>query len=393
MKEIDTTHCATGIPGLYIHIPFCRKICPFCSFAVLKDNPARHPTYLNLLHEEYNLLSRQFQLDLTPCESIYLGGGTPSRLSTFELEQLVDWLFSIIKISKKIQWSIEVNPEDISPKYASDLKALGFTRISLGIQSFQQTDLEKLKRVHSGAQSRFALESVIDAGFEDYSLDFMFGFPGQTKEQLEKDIELALSYHPSHISVYSLSIEPKTALNRKPVWKDWIRENENLISDLYRLIVERLTAANFVHYEVSNFCIDGYQSRQNMIYWNRRNYLGLGLGAHSFVSPYRWGNMKRWIDYKSSLTLKSLPHISFEALSETMHRDEEVMLSLRLNQGLDLALFKKKYLLDFPDSWSKKVEAYFQHNLLVEKGNILQLTTKGLLIADEITASLCACLP
>ncbi len=391
MKESLSNHCTTDIPALYIHIPFCRKVCPFCSFAVLKDNLTNHAPYFELLTREFELLKEKFSFDFTGIESIYIGGGTPSRLSISELQQLVDWIILITNCDGKIHWSIEVNPEDMNTEYAQNLKSMGFTRISLGIQSFRQSNLKKLQRIHTDNQSRSASESIIKAGFKDYNFDLMFGFPGQSIESLEKDLEQALSYKPSHVSVYSLNIEPKTALNRKPAWKEWIRKNEDLISDMYFLIVDRLTTSNLLHYEVSNFCINGYQSRQNMVYWNRRNYLGLGLGAHSFVSPYRWGNMKRLVDYKTGLN--SLPRISFEKLDEGMQRDEEVMLSLRLSQGLEQNLFKKKYRFEFPKSWVEKVELYHHHQLLEIESDRLYLTTKGLLIADEITASLCACLP
>jgi oxygen-independent coproporphyrinogen-3 oxidase len=381
-----------SIPALYLHFPFCRKVCPFCSFAVLKDNPGKHRTYLDLLKKEAELLTTFLTLDFIKLESIYLGGGTPSRLEIPLLQEFSDWLRTRFTINRQAEWSIEVNPEDVSATYAYALAKLDFSRVSIGVQSFNDSQLGILSRQHTSDQARNALLYLHNAGIENINIDLMFGYPGQTMQSLEMDLGEVLTFNPKHISVYSLTIEPKTALNRKSDWKNWIAEQETLIAEMYETIVARLAAAGFKQYEVSNFCRDGYQSRQNLVYWHHLNYLGLGLGAHSHVTPLRWGNVKRMVEYRKAITMGALPHSIFETLDPAMQRDEELMLALRLKDGLNKTAFGRKHQVDFSATWQNKIRQFCQHGMMEENGDRLVLTTKGMLIADEVSAILAAAL-
>jgi len=382
-----------NLSGLYINIPFCNKICPFCSFAVIRDDPKKHSPYINLIFKEFHLISQNLGQSDSPLQSVYFGGGTPSRLSPGLLASLVDWIHKIFPLSTKAQWSIEVNPEDISESYAQEIKQLGFSRVSIGVQSFLSQGLQQLGRIHHPHQSRNAIKHLQTAGFEDINLDLMFGYPGQTAEKLMIDLNEFIQWNPSHISIYGLTIEEKTNFARKPALKIWQVENEFLISQLYESIVHFLSQHQLIQYEISNFAKPDFESRQNTIYWSGENYLGLGLGAHSLISPYRWGNHRRWIDYRQSLEKNSLPIQEKEKIGPEEAMNEELMIHLRLAKGLNLGTFSLKYQLDLDERWHNKLHDLMKSNLVTVQNDQLQLTIPGQLLADEITSSLAALLP
>ncbi len=381
-----------SVLALYIHIPFCGKVCPFCSFAVLKDNPARHQKYLELLKLEWLLISKTLQFDFSCLKSVYIGGGTPSRLKLDELNGLVHWIKQIGKVPGNAEWSIELNPEDVSDEYAQELVSLGFERVSLGVQSFNDRHLQSLRRQHQAAQSRKSIKALSKAGIENLNIDLMFGFHGQTIASLAEDLQETIDWNPNHVSVYSLTIEPKTALNRNALWKTWIDENEALIASMYRSIVEKLERAGIFQYEVSNFSRTGFESQQNLVYWQCRNYLGLGVGAHSYCNTARWGNVKRLIDYQRAIESENLPRDYYEELDSTMRRDEDLMLGLRLKSGIPLDEFFLKHKIPASVKWNNYLEALEQNMLVEQSSGQLKLTPKGMLLADEISSSLAATL-
>jgi putative oxygen-independent coproporphyrinogen III oxidase len=382
----------TPVPALYLHIPFCRKVCPFCSFAVVKNNPSRHRDYIKTISDEYSLISREFQLDFSSLESVYLGGGTPSSLNADDLLLLMSWIDDTIKPPGAIHRSIEINPEDVDLVFCRALVQAGFTRVSLGVQSFDDANLKLLKRQHSGNDSYIALERIKTSGIQDLNIDLMFGYPGQSIESLQTDLNRVLEYQPTHISVYSLTIEPKTRWNRDPFWASWICDHEKEVAGMYRMVSEFLISAGFNHYEISNFCLPSYQSRQNEVYWHNRDYLGLGLGAHSHIHPYRWGNLRRMIDYQQALRQQTMPRDFIETIDAVKFRDEDLMLALRIKRGLDLEDFALIHKIQYSSNWEQKVSLYKEKGLLKETDSYLIPTVSGFLLSDEISASLSACL-
>ncbi|MCP4754030.1 MAG: radical SAM family heme chaperone HemW [Proteobacteria bacterium] len=381
------------IPAVYIHVPFCQKVCPFCSFAVVRDDRRKHARYFDLLAEELALFKKEKGIVLSGVRSVYFGGGSPSRLSGSELERLVAWLHRQIAAAADTQWSIEINPEDVSLEYARILKGLGFSRASLGVQSFSRSGLRKLGRTHTPEQSRMAIGVLREAGFKDLNLDLMFAYPGQSHESLVADLEEFVQLNPTHLSVYCLNIEEKTAIYRKSDWKRWQSDNEDLIARMYKTVVRFLEANGFRQYEISNFAKKGYRSRQNLLNWSGRNYLGIGMGAHSLLVPNRWGNFKRWVDYNRALESGRLPHEYCEVLDETAQRDEELMIGLRLSKGLNLSEFSAKYGIRLSALWREKLGILRKNHLArIEKDNLI-LTVEGMLLADEIAASLAALIP
>lgn len=380
------------IRALYLHIPFCRKICPFCAFSVRPDHPEKHGPYFEMVKQEFDLLKRRIHPDLSRVTSVYFGGGTPSRLTLNELSQWEQWLAQSLGIPKEIQWSIEVNPEDLTAEYADGLRDLGFNRISLGVQSFWNDGLQRLKRQHTATDAREAMGHLKKNGFTDINLDLMFAYPEQGLGQLQADLDEFISWNPSHMSAYCLNIEPKTAVYRQPHWRRWQDENEARIAAMYSLIVENLGANGLRQYEVSNFARKGFASRQNLIYWNGRCYLGLGMGAHSLLDSSRWGNCRRWADYRRLLADQRLPRQSAETLDETRRRDEMLMLSLRQSKGLNLSAFEKRAGAVPWINWRSKLKTLIDNGLVKTDGGRLRLTLEGMMLADTITAELSAAL-
>ncbi|MDT8445565.1 MAG: radical SAM family heme chaperone HemW [bacterium] len=363
------------IYSIYLHLPFCREICPFCAFAVLKDRGREKDFYLELMRAEWALLGQRFALDFAPLRSVYLGGGTPSRLSLAELESL---LAMLPDLGPAVQVSMELNPEDVDLAYAKGLKALGVNRVSLGVQSFDAGCLKALGRVHGPKDNHRALEALEAAGLKDFNLDLIFGYPGQSPAQLRADIKGALASGATHLSLYALSIEAGSKLAVKPQWAAWVQAQEKDIAAAYLQSIEQIRQAGMRQYEVSNFALAGFESRQNQSNWNRENYLGLGMGAHGLVDDQRYANHRRLKEYRQGLKSAQLPWDLDEVLGAEEAQSEAWMLGLRRPEGVLLA--------DFNLQWGPDFERAQQAGWLKLAGGRLSLTPQGLLLADELTA-------
>jgi oxygen-independent coproporphyrinogen III oxidase len=381
-----------AVTALYIHFPFCRRICPFCSFAVLQDRPGRHDIYCGLLDSELSILSRQHHFDFRSLASVYCGGGTPSRLSIDELVRVTDWLRAAIPSAETAMWTIEVNPEDMTRAFGKTLKRIGIARVSLGTQSFSAAGLATLRREHQAEDNYRAIEILQSAGITDWNLDLMFGYPGQTLADLDDDLRKAFRCGPRHISVYGLQIEEKTAVYRRPDWLRWQRENEVLLAQMFRQVMIQLPAYGYQQYEISNFARPGWESLHNQLVWGGNPYLGLGLGAHSFIGSRRWGNHRRWKAYRLALEAGQAPQAFSEIIDAGRRVDEELMIRIRLSEGLDLRLFAERYGLVFSENWRRKLAELVDNGWVFPDNNRLRLTIEGMLLADEITGSLAALL-
>jgi len=373
-------------------MPFCRSICPFCAFPVLPDRPQRHADYLHYIQNELTLLKKELQADFSKVNSVYLGGGTPSLMSINELKIIIDQLKSLTT-NPACQWSLEINPEDGDQKYMKNLLSLGFNRFSIGIQSFNTSTLESIQRNHTVKHCYSVLNHARQLNIADFNIDIMFGIPGQTIHDLEKDLYTALEYNPTHISAYILNIEPKTKLNRKPEWRKWQIEHESLISEQYNKVIDILSQNGLHQYEVSNFSKPGFESKQNIINWTDGYYLGIGMGAHSFVNNYRWGNFRRWKEYQQNLKKEELPIEFFDPLTTSQLRDEYLMINLRLVNGINLDQFKANFDCNLAEYCQKIIGQMNDQELIILQDKQLKLSTNGMLLADEITLKLCAMLP
>ena len=274
--------------GIYIHIPFCKRRCIYCDFFSTTQSEKK-PAYVHALCQELNI--RKDYLEGEDIETIYLGGGTPSQLTQEELEEIFSTLYNIYKVKEDAEITLEANPDDLTPEYVAMLRQLPINRISMGIQTFQEETLKLLHRRHTAKQAIEAFERCREAGFQNISIDLMYGLPGETLDTWKQDLQQAIALHPEHISAYHLIYEEDTALWKLREQHQVEEADEDLSLTLFTTLIDELTGAGYQHYEISNFCLPGLHSRHNSSYWTGKKYLGCGPSAHSFNGTSRQWNV------------------------------------------------------------------------------------------------------
>ena len=377
-----------AIRTIYLHIPFCPSICPFCAFAIHQDKTALHGPYLAALHQEIALRSQGQQGRLAPIDSVYIGGGTPSSLSSAELAALLRQLRSHFPFHPEAEIAFEVNPEHARRAYLAQLITLGVNRISLGLQSPRESTLRALGRRHTAAQGRQAAEALGAPPGLNFNLDLMVGAPGLEPAESVADLEALLRWEPPHLSLYLLDLEKGTLFDRDPKVRSWLGERQEELAEHYAALAARLCSQGYRHYEVSNFCLPGREGRQNLRVWDGEPYLGLGTGAHSFLDGRRWSNHRHIRAYQRDLATHKLPVAFEEKLSPGQMADEALMLALRRAEGLDLPAWEERFQL----RWSKRRRGLLEHlvakDLATWDGTRLALKTRGMMLADAITTEL-----
>ncbi|MDE0792676.1 MAG: radical SAM family heme chaperone HemW [SAR324 cluster bacterium] len=387
------------VPAVYLHIPFCRHICPFCSFAVRRDRVELHEKYiLGMLDEiarraawmkEKKQINRDLKLSGHKfLESIYFGGGTPSSLTIPEVELLLSQVRNCFPCSDQVEISFEMNPEDVNPEYLSGLAEIGVNRLSLGGQSFQTLTLKKLGRIHSGLELRKAVKAIANSAIENWNLDLMFGIPEQSIAMFKNDVEEALSYNPSHISLYGLEIHEKTPFGKNKQIRKWDTEHQQQFEEMYLWANARLIQARLFQYEVSNFSLKTKEGRNNLLVWSGNEYLGFGVGAHSYLSQTRWGNKRSLNTYLKDLEHNSWPVDFEEQLQVNEQAAESLMLALRQPKGVNIEQWQKRFGLQWKKQQLDLVEELCTAGRAFRKGQHLCLTAKGMLLADRITVEL-----
>ncbi len=384
-SKFETVH---SLLALYIHIPFCRRICPFCAFAVRKDRAALRKDYLHFLNLEMERRASQFEKESGELQSIYIGGGTPSSLSLEEVGFLLKGVRCHFHCSADTEISFEVNPEDATPAYIQGLTELGIRRISLGIQSFQRISLEILKRNHSVQDSLLAVAALQESGVSNFNLDLMFGIPEQSMPEFQNDLMTFLKHNPNHLSLYALDIEPRTPFAKEKKVVEWVAQHEDLTRAMYLRAVKILSAHGLAQYEVSNFARPGYESRSNLMVWSGKAYLGLGMGAHSYFEGRRWSNHRSLKKYQSALEDKQWPVAFEEELSQVQRANEGLMLSLRQVAGFSVPEWEKTFGMAWPRKNVEEVEKICEQGFARWDPPHLALLPEGMLLADEITARL-----
>lgn len=320
-------------PGLYIHVPFCRSKCPYCDFYSLA-NTSLIPKWLDALVSEMALYKGRFQI----FDTLYLGGGTPSSLPGSGLENLMTCVHDQFVFGTETEVSIETNPKDLTVQRIALLKALGFNRVNVGVQSFHDGELSFLGRRHNAKDAIAAVSRLRDAGFENVGLDLIYGLPAQGMKQWFTTLEKALSFAPEHLSCYQLTIEKGTPFGRMKDKGDLTPIGEDLEREFFLRTSEFLTDRGYLHYEISNFARDReHTCRHNEKYWHRVPYLGLGPSAHSFQQDRRWWNVRSVRGYCEALKIGRVPIEGKETLSPAQVCLESVALGLRTIKGFDRA--------------------------------------------------------
>ena len=361
---------------LYLHIPFCARRCSYCDFsiAVRRRIPARQ--YVTAIRTELEMLGPALA---QPLETLYLGGGTPSLLPADALTTLLQYVFNRTPSPDEVEVTLEANPEDVTPDNATAWRGAGVNRISLGTQSFDDRVLQWMHRVHDAARARDAVRILRAAGFENVSLDLIFAVPAELERHWAHDLEEALALQPEHLSLYGLTVEPRTPLARWIARGATAGPSDERYADEYLLAHERLTAAGFAFYEVSNAARDGRRSRHNSAYWTGRPYTGVGPAAHSFDGRVRRWNHSAWEAYRQLIKEGRSPVESEEVLSAEQREMERVYLGLRTIEGLPLGSVRLR---------SPTLTALQAEGWLVEQAGRLHCTVEGWLRLDALVAAL-----
>ena len=373
--------------GLYIHIPFCASRCIYCGFYSTTLMELRD-RYVDALCHEMALRQEalvQQGLPLPSLDTIYIGGGTPSQLSPRHLKILFDHINKVFS-NKATEVTIEMNPDDVTEEYAHALSQLSVNRVSMGAQTFDDTRLRFLNRRHNARQVPQAVKTLREAGISNISIDLMYGFPGETIDNWQDDITKALDLGVEHLSAYCLMIEEGTVLYEKMRngENERMREcDEELERQMYYTLTERLKAAGYEHYEISNFALPGRRSRHNSSYWTDLPYIGLGAAAHSYDGRSRCWNVADIRQYINGIENGS-PVIDQEWLNDDSRYNDRVMLSLRTCEGIDLSTLQpadRTYLLSL-------AQKYIDNRLLTAEGDHLRLSNEGLFVSDMIMSDL-----
>ncbi len=376
-----------GPPGLYVHVPFCSAICPYCDFAVTRDAPVRHAIYVECLLAEIALWRAGWQGGVF--DTLYFGGGTPSLLAPGEIANVLKALRADLSVVPDAWISLEANPEDARPSHLAALRELGVRTLSLGVQSFDEKALKFLGRRHSPEEARRSVEAALHAGFDTVSVDLIFGLPEEHQDlaSLTRTLEQAVALGPQHVSCYQLTVHEETPFGRG-VERGVIRElPEGRQARAYERVVEVLTRAGYAPYEVSNFALTPeHRSRHNRKYWDHSPYLGLGPSAHSFDGRRRWWNERSLAEWSAKVAAWERPVAGVEELSEADLALERLMLGLRTVEGVDLAGFRERFGVDLVAANGELVAELEDGGLVVVEGGRLRPTVRGLAVADGLPA-------
>jgi putative oxygen-independent coproporphyrinogen III oxidase len=366
--------------GIYIHVPFCKKLCFYCDFYHV-ISAADNTKFIDTLLKEASL--RREYLETEPVSTIYFGGGTPSVFTIKELGKILDHLTGLYKIEENCEITIELNPDDVNPQYLEGLKNLNINRISLGVQSWRDPFLKMLNRRHDSAQAATALQETFAAGFKNVTIDLIYGIPGMSTEEWATDLEFTFSFDIKHLSAYHLTIEKGTVFGKMQD-KGLIAEiDEEESTSLFNTLIAKAESAGFIHYEISNFGKPGYFSIHNSNYWKQVSYLGLGPSAHSFNGYSRQWNIKNLNNYIKSVNGGKI-FFEKEELDTKTRFNEYIMTSLRTMWGIDLEYIEKTFEKEGYDYVVNMSGKYRDYGLMKLDKKTLVLTNQGKMISDNI---------
>ncbi len=370
--------------GIYIHIPWCRKVCFYCDFH-FSVSISNKDELLECLKIEIDLQRNYFANEII--ESIYFGGGTPSVLKPLELRKILDKIYSTFNVSDNAEITLEGNPDDLSFSYLKDLIKIGINRLSIGVQSFFDDDLRWMNRRHDTKQS---LQSILDskeAGFNNISIDLIYGLPGLGLEKWCENIKIAFENKIQHLSAYHLTLENKTVYSYK-VKKGQMKEPDEESGVIqFEMLMNMADEEGFIHYEISNFSLPSHNSIHNKSYWLQKPYLGIGPSANSFD-----GNTRRWNVRNNSLYIKNIRDgiisCAFEELSMKEKYNEYILTSLRTIWGIDISVIEQRFGSGLADYFRKQAFRFIKEGKLEEIGNRIRITRSAKLFSDGIISDL-----
>ncbi len=369
--------------GIYIHIPFCRKACHYCNFH-FSTSLGKAEAVVNSIIKEIGLRSPEMKEEV---QTIYFGGGTPSILATPTIENMLDAIKTNYSISSNPEITLEANPDDITAEKAMAWKQMGINRFSIGVQSFADENLRWMNRAHDASQSIQCIQTIRDVGFENFSIDLIYGTPGQTQEGWIKDLEKAIELKIPHLSCYALTVEEGTALHHLigSGKKEKISADEQ--AERFEALVQLSSLAGYSHYEISNLALPGKESRHNSAYWEGKPYLGFGPSAHSFSGTKRSWNIADNLKYIQAIDA-GIPPSEEETLRETDQLNEYIMTSLRSIKGMQKETIKTRWGMEKLQIISREIEPFIDAGKIIATENTWILSGEGRFFADGIASAL-----
>jgi oxygen-independent coproporphyrinogen-3 oxidase len=370
--------------GLYIHVPFCTKRCHYCSFNTAPlERPAEMRRYLDAVRREVDLLAGAAWTAGTTLETVFLGGGTPSLLEAEDLAGVLDAVRSRFALAREAEITVECNPESVSRDKLARYRGAGVNRISLGVQSLDDSILPRLGRLHDARGARAAFEAAREAGCDNVSVDLMYGLPDLDGPTWTRTIEGVLGWEPEHLSAYGLTLDAGslwavTGVTGLPA--------EGVVVEQYWALARAAAARGFEHYEISNYARPGCRARHNLVYWHADEYLAVGPGACGFVGDVRYGNVKPVARYCATLEAGALPIDTSERLTARQRLAERLILGLRLSDGVPRAWLDERLAGD--PALARKVATWLEAGVLLERGDRIALTESGFLVSDALFVEL-----
>jgi oxygen-independent coproporphyrinogen-3 oxidase len=362
------------IEHVYVHIPFCARICPYCAFYKEKVDRRQMLRFCQAIIAELEILARESEI--VP-RTIFFGGGTPTALTTDQLEFLLSGLNQTLNLADLKEFTIEANPGSVSARKADLLGRLGVSRISLGVQSWDDVLLQLLGREHNAAQAKESFHILRAAGFKNINIDLMFGLPGQTAEQWQSSLEKTIALNPEHISAYCLTYEEDTEFFLRHT-RGELKSDADRESDFFEMAMNALENAGYEHYEISNYAQPGFASIHNQAYWRGEDYLGLGPSAFSTVGLTRLQNVSDYREYADRVLAGRSGTAAVENLTPETKRVERLALGLRTGDGIPAGAL---------DGWPKQTDEFIELGLLVRSNGSYKLTRAGKCVADEVAAA------
>ena len=369
--------------GLYIHIPYCIHKCGYCDFNShpIKQDEMNH--YIDALVAEMKHYAKTYS-NTNIIRTIFLGGGTPTTLTVYQLERILKECVSEFTVASDAEITIEANPATIDIEQLKSIRQTGYNRISIGVQSFDKAELKLLDRAHGPEEIHSTVDRARKAGFDNLSLDLMFAVPNQSLSSWESNLNKALEKNPEHLSTYNLTIEQGTAFSKLQSNGKLIMPDDDHQLELYKKTIERLTKKGFHHYEISNFARRGKECKHNITYWENKNTLGLGAGASSYMNGTRFKNINLPAHYIRQVKEKKIAVEHSETLEPRQAMGETIMLGLRLLQGISIHQFEKRFQISFINLFRNIISALKEKELVIIEKDYLRLSQKGLFWADSV---------
>jgi len=367
--------------GLYLHIPFCSSICNYCNFNRGLFEPGLKARYVDALEQEIRGAGKG-----EPADTIFFGGGTPSLLEPEEIGRLIAACREVFAVTPDAEVTLETNPETSSTDRMAGFRAAGVSRVSFGVQSFKAGELARLGRVHSVERARQAVVEARDAGFDNVSLDLMMWLPGQSVMDWQESVEALIEVDPSHASLYILELYPNAPLKETMARAGWSQAPDDDAADMYVWSLNRLEAAGYRQYEISNVARPGAESRHNLKYWQDGEWLGFGCGAHSTRGGVRWKNASATEDYIARVRDARALAVERRELSARERAEEALFTGLRLADGVDVAAVGARYEQDTWGRFGPALLPFITMGIVRREGDRIRLTRDGMLVANDVMA-------